>query len=89
MCFRGGGVGPPTQNGWFGPPPREGRHTLLTKVKGRREGVEDAVKEGKGDGVPDCEVASANSWCGTVGIESPSRGEQGWEGKTSSGGLGM
>jgi hypothetical protein len=58
--FRGGGVWPPTQNGWAVPPPKE-RHTLLTKVKGRREGVEDAVKEGTSDGVPEREVALAKS----------------------------
>jgi hypothetical protein len=45
---------------------------LLPKVKGRREGVEDAIKEGRSDGVPEHEVALANSWGITVGIEIPS-----------------
>ncbi len=45
---------------------------LQRKVKGRREGVEDAVKEGAGDGVPEREVALANSVGGAVGVESPS-----------------
>ncbi len=47
------------------------RHTVLPKVKGRREGVEDAIKEG----IPACEVALAISIGGTVGVESPSRVE--------------
>ena len=59
-CFRGGGVWPPTQNGWAVPPP-EDRHTSLPKVKGRREGVADAFKEMTSDGVPKHEVALANS----------------------------
>jgi hypothetical protein len=46
---------------------------LLTKVKGRREGVEDAIKEGTSDSIPKHEVALANSLDGTLGIESPSR----------------
>ena len=70
-CFHGSGVWPPTQNGWAVPPP-EDRHTLLPKVKGRREGVEDAINEGTSDGVPKREVALANSIGGTVGVESPS-----------------
>ncbi len=55
--FRGGGVWPPTQNGWV----------LL-----RWEGVEDAGKEGISDGVPEHEVALASRLDGSVGIESPS-----------------
>jgi hypothetical protein len=70
--FRGSGVWPPTQNGWAVPLP-EDRHTLLPKLKGRREGVEDAVEEGTSDGVPEHEVALANSLGGTVGVESPSK----------------
>jgi hypothetical protein len=46
---------------------------LLPKVKGRREGVEDAVEEGTSDGIPEHEVAPANRLGGSVGIESPSR----------------
>ncbi len=72
--FHGDGVWPPTQNGWAVPPP-EDRGTLLPKVKGRREGVEDAIKEGTSDAVPKREVALANRIGGSVGfgIESPSR----------------
>ncbi len=44
---------------------------MLPKVKGKREGVDDVVKEGTSDGVPKCEDAVANSLDGTVGIESP------------------
>jgi hypothetical protein len=54
-------------------PPLKDRHTLLSKVKGRREGVEDAVKKGTSDGAPDREVALANRLSGSVGVESPSR----------------
>jgi hypothetical protein len=72
MRFRGGGVGPPTQNGWTVPPPKD-RHTLLPKVKGRREGVEDALKEETRGSIPEHEAALSNSLGGTVGIESPSR----------------
>jgi hypothetical protein len=69
--FSDDGVRPPTQNGWAVPPLKD-RHTVLPKVKGRREGVEDANKEGRSDGVPKHEFALANSLGGTVGIESPS-----------------
>jgi hypothetical protein len=58
---------------WIAVPPSEDRHTLPPKVKGRREGVEDAIKEGTSDVIPKREVALANSLGGTVGIESPSR----------------
>jgi hypothetical protein len=69
--FCGSGVGPPpTQNGWATPPSKD-RHTSLPKVKGRREGVEDAVKEEASDGVPKREVALANSLAGSVGVENP------------------
>ncbi len=71
LRFRGGGVRPPPQNGWATSPSKD-RHTLLPKVKGRREGGEDAVEEGASDGVPKREVALANSIGGTVGVESPS-----------------
>jgi hypothetical protein len=71
--FCGGGVRPPEQNGWATSPSKD-RHTLLPKVKGRMEGVEDAVKEGASDSIPEHEVALANSrGGGTVGVESPSR----------------
>jgi hypothetical protein len=70
--FHGGVVRPPTQNGWAVPSPKD-RHTLLPKVKGRREGVEDAIKEGKDDSIPECDIAHTNSWGGTVGVESLSR----------------
>jgi hypothetical protein len=46
---------------------------LLPKVKGRREGVEDAIKEGASDGVPEHEVTLANRLDGSVGIGNPSR----------------
>jgi hypothetical protein len=46
---------------------------VLTKLKGRREGVEDAVREGMSDSDPEREVALANRLGGSVGIESPSR----------------
>jgi hypothetical protein len=59
-------------NGWAVHPSKD-RHTLQPKVKGRREIVEDAVKKGTSDGVPNREVALANSLGGTVGVESPSR----------------
>jgi hypothetical protein len=72
MRFRDGGVGPPTQNGWATPPPKD-EHTLLPKVKGRREGVEDTIEEGASDGNSELEGALANSVDGTAGVESPSR----------------
>jgi hypothetical protein len=43
---------------------------LLPKVKDRREGVEDAVKEGASDGIPEQVVALANRFGGFVGVES-------------------
>jgi hypothetical protein len=46
---------------------------LVPKVKGRREGVEDAVKGWAGDGIPEREVALTNRFGGSVGIESSSR----------------
>jgi hypothetical protein len=70
-CFAGGGVRPPAQNGWA-TTPSEDRHTSLPKVKGRREGGEDAVKGGASDGIPDGVVALANKFGGFVGVESPS-----------------
>ncbi len=72
VCFRGGGGRPPAQNGWPTTPSKD-RHTLLPKVKDRREGVEDAVKGGASDGVPERVVALANRFDGFVGVESPSR----------------
>ena len=54
------------------PPPDEERTTSPRKVKGRREGVEDAVKGGESDGVPERVVALANRFGGFVGVESPS-----------------
>jgi hypothetical protein len=57
---------------WMGSPSPKDRHTLLPKVKRRREGVEDAVKEGLSDGIPEHEVTLTNSWGGTVGVENPS-----------------
>ncbi len=57
--FRGGGVRPPAQNGWA-TTPSEDRRTSLPKVKGKREGVEDAVKGGASDGDPERVVALAN-----------------------------
>jgi hypothetical protein len=71
VCFRDGGVRPPAQNGWA-TTPSEDRHTSLPKVKGRREGVEDAVEGGAIDGVPERVVALANRFGGFVGVESPS-----------------
>ncbi len=71
MRFRGGGVRPPAQNGWA-TTPSEDRHTLQPKVKGRREGVEDAIKGGASDGIPERVVTFANRFGGFVGIERPS-----------------
>ncbi len=71
MHFPGGGVRPPAQNGWATTPSKD-RHTLLPKVKGRREGVEDAVEGGASDGIPERVVALANRFGGFVGVESPS-----------------
>jgi hypothetical protein len=45
---------------------------LLPKVKGRREGVEDAIKRGASDGIPERVVALANRFGRFVGVESPS-----------------
>jgi hypothetical protein len=83
--FHGGGVRPPTQNGWAVPPP-EDRHTLLPKIKGRREGVEDATEEGTCDGVSEHEVTLTIRLGSTVDVESPSRVGLEWEGRTLSGG---
>ena len=69
--FHGGGVRPPAQNGWA-TTPSEDRHTLLPKVKGRREGVEDAIEGGASDGIPEHVVALANRFGEFVGVESPS-----------------
>jgi hypothetical protein len=71
MHFRGGGVRPPAQNGWATTPSKD-RHTSLPMVKGRREGVEDAVKEGSSDGIPERVAALANRFGGSVGVESHS-----------------
>ena len=71
MHFCGGGVRPPAQNGWATTPSKD-RHTLLPKVKGRREGVEDAIKERASDGIPEREVALANRFGGSASVESPS-----------------
>ena len=70
-CVRFCDGGLPTQNGWAAPPP-EDRSTSLLKVKGRREGLEDAVKGGASDGVPERVAALANRFGGFVGVESPS-----------------
>ncbi len=75
-----------TNTEWMGSPIHKDRHTLPPKVKGRKEGVEDAVEEATSDGIPEHEIALTNSLGGTVAIESPSRV---WEGRTLSGGLGM
>ncbi len=72
MRVHGDGFRPPTQNGWATAPSNDS-HTLLPKVKGRREGVEDAIGEGTSDGNPEHEVALANRLGGSVGIEKPSR----------------
>ncbi len=69
-CVRFCGGGLPTQNGWATTPSKD-RHTLLPKLKGGREGVEDAVKGGASDGVPEHVVALANRFGGFVGVESP------------------
>jgi hypothetical protein len=69
--FCGGRVWPQTQNRWAVPPPKD-RHTSLPKVKGRREGVEDAVEEVTIHGIPEHEVPLANSLGDTVGVESSS-----------------
>ena len=69
--FHGGGFRPPAQNGWTTTPSKD-RHTSLPKVKGRREGVEDAVEGGASDGIPERVVALANRFGGFVGVESPS-----------------
>ncbi len=45
---------------------------MLPKVKGRREGVEDAVERGASDRVPERVVTLSNRFGGFVGIESPS-----------------
>ncbi len=70
--FCGGEVGPPTQNGWAVPTPKD-RQTLLPKLKGRREGVENTIKEGTSEGIPKGEVTLTNRLGGSVGIENPSR----------------
>ena len=84
------GVGLPTQNGWAVPPPKD-RSTLLLKVKGRREGVQDVVKKVGGDDTTEQqgEVARANVVRVLVGVGSPPSIGCGWEGRTSSGGLGV
>jgi hypothetical protein len=69
--LHGGGARSPAQNGWATNPSKD-RHTLLPKVKGRREGVEDAIRERASDGIPEREVALTNRFGGSVGIESPS-----------------
>jgi hypothetical protein len=69
--FYGDGVRPPAQNGWATTPFKD-RHTLQPKIKGRREGVEDAVKGGASDGIPERVVALANRFGGFVGVESSS-----------------
>jgi hypothetical protein len=46
---------------------------LLPKVKGRREVVEDAIKERTSDGILECGVALANRVGDSVDIESPTR----------------
>ena len=51
--------------------PEGGRQGSITR-KGRREGVEDVIKEGASDSVPEHGVALANSVGGAVGVESPS-----------------
>ena len=74
MCcvrFHCGGVRPLSQNGWATSPSKD-CHTSLPKVKGRREGVKDAIEEGASDSIPKREVALANRLGGSVGIESPS-----------------
>ncbi len=71
VCFHGGGVRLPAQNGWA-TTPSEDRHTLLLKLKGRREGVEDAVKGGASDGIPERVAALVNRFSRFVGIKSPS-----------------
>ncbi len=65
--FHGGGVRPPAQNGWATTPFKD-RHSSLLKVKGRREGVEDAIEGGASDGVPE----HVGERFGGFGIESPS-----------------
>ena len=78
-----------TQNGWANPPPKDGS-TLLLKVKVRKEGVGDVVEKVGGDDTTEQhgEVACANMVRVLVGVGSPPSVGCGWEGKTSSGGLG-
>jgi hypothetical protein len=49
--------------------PEGGRQGSITR-KGRREGVEDAIKGGARDGIPEHVVTLANRFSGFVGIES-------------------
>ncbi len=74
--FRGGGVRPPAQNGWA-TTPSEDRHTLLPKVTGRREGVEDAVEGGASDGIPERVVALANRFGGLLALKAPPQLDEG------------
>jgi hypothetical protein len=85
--FCGGGL--PTQNGWAVLPPKDSC-TLLLKVKGRREGVEDVVRQVRDDNTTEQqgEVAPASVVRVLVGVESPPSIGCGWGGKTLSGGLG-
>ncbi len=88
MRFCGGGL--PAQNGWAVPPP-EDRSTSLLKVKGRMERVGDVVEKVGGDDTTEQqgEVARTNVVRVLVGIGSPPSIGCGWEGRTSSGGLGV
>ncbi len=76
MRFRGGGVRPPAQNGWATTPSKD-RHTSLLKVKGRREGVEDAIKGGASDGIPERVVALANRLSGLLVLKAPPQLDEG------------
>ncbi len=64
---------------------------MLLKVKGRREGVGDVVEKVGGDDTTEQqgEVARANVVRVLVGVGSPPSVGCGWEGRTSSGGLGV
>jgi hypothetical protein len=53
----------------MGSPFPEGMESGAPNVTGCREGVEGAIEEGTSDGVPEREVALANSLGGTVGVE--------------------
>ncbi len=86
--FRGGSVIPRTQYGRAASP-LEDKHTLLPKVKARREGLEVVIDDVSNDTTEQQgDVACASVVCVVVGIGSPPSICWGLEGSTSSWGLG-